>query len=111
MSPGDVLLLGLGAAFGIAGIAWLVRMAHFLFRQGDEAPRAVWLLVLERGAAWIVVGLAFAFGALGSSTVGHWLFLGGCALMVVEMVAWRALLPKLAAEYLREGSEKGRILR
>lgn len=103
MSPGDVLLLGLGTAFGIAGIAWLVRMARFLLREGDKAPRAVWLLVVERGLAWVVVGLAFAFGALGSPSVGHWLFLGGFVLMVVEAFAWRALLPKLAAEYLRDG--------
>jgi hypothetical protein len=44
-----------------------------------------------------VVGLAFAFGAFGSAGVGRWLFLGGCALVVVEGIVWRTLLPRLAA--------------
>lgn len=96
MSAGHVVLLVVGTAFAVVGIAWIVRMARKL-RRREHPPRVLWLLVVERGAAWIVVGLAFAFGALGSATVGRWLFLGGCALVVVEAIVWRALLPRLAA--------------
>jgi hypothetical protein len=97
MSSGDVALLVVAGVFAVLGIVWLVRMVLFLHRRGEDAPRALWFLVLERTVAWIVVGLAFGFGALGSSSVGHWLFLGGCALVVVEGFVWRALLPRLAA--------------
>src|SRR5215211_2479811 len=47
-----------------------------------EASRALWLLVVERAVAWIVVGLALAFAALGSPSVGHWLFLAAFVLLV-----------------------------
>ena len=96
MSAGHVALLVVGTAFGVVGIAWIVRTARKL-RKRENAPRVLWLLVVERGAAWIVVGLAFAFGALGSTSVGRWFFLGGCALVVVEGIVWKALLPRLAA--------------
>jgi Kef-type K+ transport system membrane component KefB len=96
MSAGHVALLVVGTAFGVVGIAWVVRTARKL-RRRENAPRILWLLVIERGAAWIVVGLAFAFGALGSASVGRWFFLGGCALVVVEAVVWRALLPRMVA--------------
>ena len=96
MSAGHVALLAVGTAFAVVGIAWVVRTARKL-RRREDAPRVLWLLVVERGAAWIVVGVAFAFGALGSPAVGRWLFLGGCALVVVEGIVWRALLPRLAA--------------
>ena len=96
MSAGHVLLLLVGTAFGVVGIAWVVRTARKLLRR-DDAPRVLWVLVVERGAAWIVVGLAFAFGAFGSPSVGRWFFLGGCALFVVEGIVWRALLPRIAA--------------
>ena len=96
MSAGHVVLLAVGTAFAVVGIAWVVRTARKL-RRRDDAPRVLWVLVVERGAAWIVIGLAFAFGAFGSTSVGRWFFLGGCALFVVEGVVWRALLPKLVA--------------
>ncbi len=96
MSAGHVVLLVVGTGFAVVGIAWVVRTARKL-RRREEAPRVLWVLVVERGAAWIVVGLAFAFGAFGSASVGRWLFLGGCALVVVEGVVWRAILPRLAA--------------
>jgi Kef-type K+ transport system membrane component KefB len=96
MSWREVALLLVGTGFAVVGIAWLVRTARKL-RRRPEAPRMLWVLVVERSAAWIVVGLAFAFGAFGSAAVGRWLFLGGCALVVVEAVVWRALLPRLAA--------------
>jgi len=95
MSAGHVVLLVVGTGFAVVGIAWVVRVARKL-RRRREAPRVLWLLVVERGAAWIVVGLAFAFGAFGSAA-GRWLFLGGCALVIVEGIVWRALLPRLAA--------------
>ena len=96
MSGGQIVLLVVGVAFGAVGLAWLVRTARKL-RRRERAPRALWLLVAERGAAWIVVGLAFAFGAFGSATVARWLFLGGCVFVVVEGIVWRALLPRLAS--------------
>lgn len=96
MSAGHVALLAVGTAFAVVGIAWVVRTARKL-RRREDAPRVLWLLVVERGAAWIVVGVAFAFGAFGSPAVGRWLFLAGCALVVVEGIVWRALLPRLAA--------------
>jgi len=96
VSAGHVVLLAVGTAFAVVGIAWVVRTARKL-RRREDAPRVLWLLVVERGAAWIVVGVAFAFGAFGSPAVGRWLFLGGCALVVVEGIVWRALLPRLAA--------------
>lgn len=96
MSWKDVALLAVGTAFAVVGIAWVVRTGLKL-RRREHAPRVLWVLVVERGAAWIVVGLAFAFGAFGSAGVGRWLFLGGCALVVVEGIVWRALLPRLAA--------------
>ncbi|HSB38132.1 MAG TPA: hypothetical protein VLD13_03500 [Gaiellaceae bacterium] len=99
MSTGDVVLLAVAAGFAVFGIAWLVRTVRVLRRKGDRAPRALWLLVVERAAAWLVVALAFVFGALGSASVGHWLFLGACVLLVVETIAWRALLPRLAADF------------
>jgi hypothetical protein len=99
MSAGDVALLVLAGAFAVFGLAWLVRMALFLHRRREDAPRALWFLVVERSVAWIVVGLALAFGALGSTAVGHWLFLGALVLVVVESFVWRALLPKLAADF------------
>ena len=99
MSTGDVVLLVVAAGFAVFGIAWLIRTVRILRRKGDQAPRGLWLLVVERAAAWLVVALAFAFGALGSPSVGHWLFLGGCALLVVETIAWRMLLPRLAADF------------
>jgi Kef-type K+ transport system membrane component KefB len=92
----DVALLAVGTGFAVVGIAWLVRTGRKL-RRRKEAPRMLWVLVVERSAAWVVVGLAFAFGAFGSAGVGRWLFLGGCALVVVEGIVWRALLPRLAA--------------
>lgn len=96
MSAGHVVLLVVGTAFGVVGIAWVVRTARKL-RRRENPPRVLWVLVVERGAAWIVVGLALAFGAFGSQSVGRWFFLGGCALFVVEGIVWRALLPRLAA--------------
>jgi Kef-type K+ transport system membrane component KefB len=96
VSAGHVALLVVGTAFAVVGIAWIVRTAAKLRRRQDR-PRVLWLLVVERGAAWIVVGLAFAFGAFGSASVGRWLFLGGCVLVVVEAIVWRALLPRMAA--------------
>lgn len=99
MSAGDVVLLAVGAAFAVGGIAWLVRMARRLRRQDEEASRALWLLVVERAIAWIVVGLALAFAALGSPSVGHWLFLAAFVLLVVESVVWQALLPRLARDF------------
>ena len=96
MSAGHVALLVVGTAFGVVGIAWIVRTARKLHRR-ENAPRMLWVLVVERGAAWIVVGLAFAFGAFGSASVGRWFFLGGCVLVVVEGIVWKALLPRLAA--------------
>jgi Kef-type K+ transport system membrane component KefB len=99
VSPGDVVLLAVGGAFAIGGIAWLVRMARRLRRQDEEASGALWLLIVERAVAWIVVGLALAFAALGSPSVGHWLFLAAFVLLVVESVVWQALLPKLARDF------------
>lgn len=96
MSAVDVALLVVGIGFAVVGIAWLVRTARKL-RRREHAPPMLWLLVVERSAAWVVVGLAFAFGAFGSASVGRWLFLGGCVLVVVEAVVWRALLPRMAA--------------
>jgi hypothetical protein len=98
MSAGDVVLLAVGAAFAVGGIAWLVRMALRL-RRREEASPALWLLVVERGVAWLVVGLALVFAAFGSPSVGHWLFLVAFVLLVVESVAWQALLPKLAKDF------------
>jgi hypothetical protein len=46
-----------------------------------------------------VVGVALACGALGSSTVGHWLFLAAFVLFVVESVLWQMLLPRLAKDF------------
>jgi Kef-type K+ transport system membrane component KefB len=99
VSPGDVVLLAVGGAFAIGGIAWLVRMARRLRRQDEEASGALWLLIVERAVAWIVVGLALAFAALGSPSVGHWLFLAAFVLLVLESVVWQALLPKLARDF------------
>jgi Kef-type K+ transport system membrane component KefB len=99
MSPGDILLLVVGGAFAVGGLAWLVRMARRLRGQKEEASRALWLLVVERAVAWVVVGLALAFAALGSPSVGHWLFLAAFVLLVVESVVWQALLPKLARDF------------
>lgn len=96
MSAGEVILLVVGTGFALVGIAWLVRTARKL-RRREQAPRALWVLVVERGAAWIIVGLAFAFGAFGSPETGRWLFLGACVLVVVEGIVWRALLPRLSA--------------
>lgn len=98
MSRGDVVLLAAGSVFAGVGIAWLVRTGLRL-RRRDDAPRALWVLVVERGAAWIVVGAALACGALGSSTLGHWLFLAAFALFVVESILWQALLPRLAKDF------------
>lgn len=98
MSRGDVILLVAGSAFAAVGIAWLVRTALRL-RGRDDAPRALWVLVVERGAAWIVVGAALACGALGSSSLGHWLFLAAFVLFVVESILWQALLPRLAKDF------------
>jgi hypothetical protein len=99
VSPGDVVLLAVGGAFALGGIVWLLRMARRLRRQDEEASRALWLLVVERAVAWVVVGLALAFAALGSPSVGHWLFLAAFVLLVVESVVWQALLPKLARNF------------
>jgi Kef-type K+ transport system membrane component KefB len=99
VSPGDIVLLAVGGAFALGGIAWLVRMARRLRRQDEGTSRALWLLVVERAVAWIVVGLALAFAALGSPSVGHWLFLAAFVLLVVESVVWQALLPKLARDF------------
>jgi Kef-type K+ transport system membrane component KefB len=98
VSTRDVVLLAAGSAFAVVGIAWLVRMALRL-RRRDDAPRALWVLVIERGAAWIVVGVALACGALGSASVGHWLFLAAFVLFVVESVLWQMLLPRLAKDF------------
>ena len=98
MSRGDVVLLVAGSAFAAVGIAWLVRTALRL-RRRDDVPRALWVLVVERGAAWIVVGAALACGALGSSTLGHWLFLAAFVLFVLESILWQALLPRLAKDF------------
>lgn len=98
MSPGDVVLLLIGALFAVGGLAWLVRTARRL-RRNEEASPALWLLVVERGVAWLVVGLALAFAAFGSPSVGHWLFLVAFVLLVVESVVWQALLPKLAKDF------------
>jgi uncharacterized membrane protein len=95
---GEVSQLAVGTVFAVGGIFWLVRTARRL-RRKENASRAVWLLVVERGASWLVVGLALAFSALGSPSTGHWLFLGACGLFVVESVVWHALLPKLAADF------------
>lgn len=96
MSGGQIVLLVVGAVFALVGLAWLARTARKL-RRREGAPRVLWLLVAERAAAWIVVGLALAFGAFGSPSVARWLFLGACAFVVVEGIVWRALLPRLAA--------------
>ena len=96
MSPAHIALLVVGTGFAVVGIAWVVRVVRKL-RRRPETPRMLWVLVVERGAAWIVVGLALAFGAFGSASVGRWFFLGACALLVVEGIVWHALLPRLAA--------------
>ena len=49
MSAGHVALLVVGTAFGVVGIAWIVRTAGKL-RKRENAPRVLWLLVVERGA-------------------------------------------------------------
>jgi Kef-type K+ transport system membrane component KefB len=96
MSAAHVALLVVGTGFAVVGIAWVVRVVRKL-RRRPETPRVLWVLVVERGAAWIVVGAALAFGAFGSASVGRWFFLGACALLVVEGIVWHALLPRLAA--------------
>jgi hypothetical protein len=98
VSRGDVVLLVSGSVFAAVGIGWLVRTALRLRGRAD-APRALWVLVVERGAAWIVVGAALACGALGSSSLGHWLFLAAFVLFVVESILWQALLPRLAKDF------------
>ena len=98
MSRGDVVLLAAGSAFAAVGIAWLVRTGLRL-RRRDDAPRALWVLVVARGAAGIVVRAALACGALGSSTLGHWLFLAAFVLFVLESILWQALLPRLAKDF------------
>ena len=55
----------------------------FVLRKEDDAPGVLWLLVFERGAAWVLVGLALGLSALGNAA-GHWLFLGAIVLVVVE---------------------------
>ena len=99
MSAGDVVLLAVGGAFAVGGIAWLVRMARRLRGQDEQASSALWLLVVERAVAWIVVGVALAFAAFGSPAVGHWLFLAAFVLLVVESIVWQMLLPKLARDF------------
>ena len=99
MSAGDVVLLAVGGAFAVGGIAWLVRMARRLRRQDEQASGALWLLVIERAIAWVVVGLALAFAAFGSPSVGHWLFLAAFVLLVVESLVWQMLLPRLARDF------------
>ena len=106
MSLGTVVLLALAIGFALCGIVWLLRMAFFL-RKDDEAPVALWVLVIERGAAWVLVGLAFGLGALGMAA-GHWLLLGAAVLVVVESMVWRALLPKLASGLVRDRLLGGR---
>src|SRR5262249_59022181 len=71
MSPAHIALLVVGTGFAVVGIAWVVRVVRKL-RRRPETPRMLWVLVVERGAAWIVVGLALAFGAFGSASVGRW---------------------------------------
>jgi hypothetical protein len=46
-----------------------------------------------------VVGLALAFAAFGSPSLGHWLFLAAFVLLVVESLVWQMLLPKLARDF------------
>jgi Kef-type K+ transport system membrane component KefB len=99
VSPGDVVMLVVGGAFAVGGIVWLVRMAQRLRRQDEQASGALWLLVVERAVAWVVVGLALAFAAFGSPSVGHWLFLAAFVLLVVESLVWQMLLPRLARDF------------
>ena len=54
MSAGDVILLAVGGAFAVGGIAWLVRMARRLRRQDEQVSGALWLLVVERAVGWVV---------------------------------------------------------
>ena len=95
MSAADVVLLAVGGAFAIGGIAWLVRMARRLRQQDKQASGALWL----RAVAWVVVGLALAFAAFGSPSVGHWLFLAAFVLLVLESLVWQMLLPRLARDF------------
>src|SRR4029453_12670947 len=46
-----------------------------------------------------VVGLALAFAAFGSPSLGHLLFLAAFVLLVVESLVWQMLLPKLARDF------------
>jgi hypothetical protein len=103
---GNVVLIAAAIGFAVCGIVWLVRMALVL-RKEDDAPAVLWLLVFERGAAWVLVGLALGLSALGHSA-GHWLFLGAAALVVVESIVWRTLLPKLAGGLLSDRKLGGR---
>ena len=103
---GTVILIALAIGFAACGIVWLVRMALVL-RKEDDAPAALWLLVFERGAAWVLVGLALGLSALGNAAA-HWLFLGAVALVVVESIVWRTLLPKLAGGLLSDRKLGGR---
>ena len=99
MSAADVVLLAVGGAFAIGGIAWLVRMARRLRQQDKQASGALWLLVVERAVAWVVVGLALAVAAFGSPSVGHRRFLDAFVLLVVESLVWQMLLPRLARDF------------
>jgi hypothetical protein len=91
VSAGDVILLAVGGAFAVGGIAWLVRMARRLRRQDEQVSGALWLLVVERAVGWVVVGLALAFAVFGSPSVGHGLFLAAFVLLVVESLVWQML--------------------
>ena len=55
--------------------------------------------MVERAVAWVVVGLALAFAAFGSPSVGHGLFLAAFVLLVVESLVWQMLLPRLARDF------------
>ena len=98
MSTGDVVLLAVAGGFALFGLGWLVRMTIRL-RRREDAPAALWALVIERALAWVVVAVALGFAALGSPAVGHWLFLGALILVVVESLLWRLLLPRLATDF------------